>query len=274
MKATIIKYHNIMKCIRKKHEYFFQLSESVIDKFSETNCECDIKIICQDGSFYYSRIMLALLLPNLVTILMEECSSCMSYLFFPELDVVAFREAYHGFEEVNNHGSEAIHVQDVNGENSHLYDPLVQKTSENERSFICDFCGKCYFTKDSLKKHIDIVHSTEKYNEYKCSVCEKTFSHKFLLKKHCIKHKVATPYMCTVCGTEFKRECDLTHHLINFHNKTLIDCDVCDTKFRYKKDLLRHKRTKHDQIKYNCEFCRTSFSRKDSLKRHINTIHV
>lgn len=51
---------------------------------------------------------------------------------------------------------------------------------ENVRTAFCDYCGKSFFAKWQLMKHINVMHLKKKKEvyTYKCGFCEKTFGYK------------------------------------------------------------------------------------------------
>ena len=59
---------------------------------------------------------------------------------------------------------------------------------KEKKLFICSFCERDFFSKDSMNKHIVKAHEGKK--PYNCELCESVFSTKPYAKKHTISaHK-------------------------------------------------------------------------------------
>ncbi len=66
----------------------------------------------------------------------------------------------------------------------------------------CENCNKLYKTKDGLRQHIKIKHST--VQSLQCVKCDKYFVNKYLLKEHLYKTHPTKLHACTFCESSFK----------------------------------------------------------------------
>ncbi len=66
----------------------------------------------------------------------------------------------------------------------------------------CENCDKIYKTKDSLRIHIKIKHSTAESKQ--CIKCDKHFSNKWSLNDHVRQAHQYKLHSCTFCGSSFK----------------------------------------------------------------------
>jgi uncharacterized C2H2 Zn-finger protein len=74
----------------------------------------------------------------------------------------------------------------------------------------CDDCKKIYTTKKSLRRHIEIKHSTAQ--SLQCVKCDKYFLNKYSLKSHVHEVHPSKLHSCTFCGSSFKAS--LVHYEI------------------------------------------------------------
>eukprot|EP01083_Nonionella_stella_P085228 236213_1 len=79
-----------------------------------------------------------------------------------------------------------------------------------ERTFHCEQCGKCFKQKVGLCEHIRRVH--DKVKRYTCDVCSKQFYQKSDWIAHKRIHSGEKPYKCSICGKAFAVKCNLTIH--------------------------------------------------------------
>ncbi|XP_055359386.1 zinc finger protein 1035 [Betta splendens] len=106
---------------------------------------------------------------------------------------------------------------------------------ESSNSPSCHFCGKCFSTSHSLKKH-ERSHRGER--PYRCLECKKGFKK----LSHLICHKIVHQrrIQCTVCKKILPTVGELIQHRTSHHNRGKLQCPDCDQQFQYPVYLLRH----------------------------------
>ncbi|KAF7654785.1 hypothetical protein LDENG_00064950 [Lucifuga dentata] len=102
-------------------------------------------------------------------------------------------------------------------------------------SFSCHFCGKCFSTTVSLKKH-EYNHKGEK--PYCCLECGKKFKKRAYLISHKIVHQ--RRIQCTVCKKIFPSIEALIQHRNSHLEKGMLQCPDCPMQFQFPVYLLRH----------------------------------
>ena len=152
-------------------------------------------------------------------------------------------------------------------------------------NFNCEFCGKFFYTKDSLRKHRLRYHEGSMNageEKLKCDRCDFEADGKNSLRQHqqkthekihrcehCdyITHKRSTlkthvmvkhlgikgvhdkkSYKCTSCRMVFTKATDLKEHLSSVHNEETeyFYCDECPQSYLTKAGLANHKKMKHN----------------------------
>lgn len=87
------------------------------------------------------------------------------------------------------------------------------KSSKNSntrtRQFACQHCGRCFFRKSDLVRHIQI-HLGIKPNV--CELCGKQFIQKSALTVHRRVHTGEKPYQCKICNRAFSDSSSLARH--------------------------------------------------------------
>lgn len=139
------------------------------------------------------------------------------------------------------------------------------QTHSEQPSYTCDICQKSYFRFAHLKYHI-VSHLNEK--SFECNFCDKSFNDKYLLSRHLKQHSAEKLFKCDQCDKLFIFHFTLRRHKLTHTPKNNFSCDVCKKSYKWKVDLKRHV-LKHIQgNSFECSICKKSFARKSYLLQH------
>ncbi|XP_063836112.1 zinc finger protein 836-like isoform X2 [Ostrinia nubilalis] len=94
------------------------------------------------------------------------------------------------------------------------------------REFVCDQCGKMFWSLSVLNDHNQTHCGLE---PYKCDKCGKTFSMKSTLHRHLSTHKPAPE--CNLCGKQFAAVYNLKRHILIHMNAKPYACEPCNKRF-------------------------------------------
>ena len=150
----------------------------------------------------------------------------------------------------------------------------------------CETCGNKLATKQSLARHVKLVH--EKIKPFECPVCLKKFGSKLHLSKHNQdshktkttqeSHNTETTQNCSVGSFSTKFSGRLRRHILVAHekSKSSLDnkCEICAQIFSSKYVLANHVKVVHEKVKnFECHICGRKYGNKCSLSQHFQAKH-
>lgn len=151
------------------------------------------------------------------------------------------------------------------------------KVPNDQKSVICEICGKASKDKWILKAHIRLCHSDPKERS-QCTICGHYLKNAQLLRKHHNrKHKVDEKgFTCEFCDKQCDNKGSLISHRLRHHllpDKFACSFSGCDKKFKKKIDLTEHEAGHRGIDLYNCQFCSAGFKKKCVLSGHLKAKH-
>ena len=146
----------------------------------------------------------------------------------------------------------------------------VHKDKVSGLAYVCQFCGKEFFTKPNLNQH-EMIHKGVK--PHKCKICEASFTSSTSLKYHTRTVHTGERYPCQICNKQCKSKGQLTSHLRSHTDERPFQCKYCHKSFRNSNTLKTHERGIHLGYRYKCEICRKDFSQKTALRTHDKLVH-
>ena len=88
----------------------------------------------------------------------------------------------------------------------------------------CEFCGRIFKSRSTLREHIDSLHLNKK--PFKCEDCGKGFPSNHRLSDHIAQqHK---PAICNICNKSISNIWELRRHEVYVHKKMTKDTHICD----------------------------------------------
>lgn len=168
--------------------------------------------------------------------------------------------------------------------------------------FDCDYCGKSFNTKSSLRRHINMhlnvkpfecrychmkfgqccnwrshmknVHPKLKREKYICRKCRKPFLLKENLTLHLAAHiKKENSHKCVFCNKIFSSHLLLSQHEKQHMNLGRYKCSICTRSYDSHSRLSLHIKSHLEVKDLSCQYCGKQFLRPSSIKRHIQICH-
>ena len=170
-----------------------------------------------------------------------------------------------------------------------LTDHTQNDTHPFSHLFVCDICSVSITSKQSLKRHMKLYHSSqanpgpskEKPNR-KCYPCSRTFTDKDKFLDHNRKsHRNKGPFACKLCPKIYKKNSYLTDHMEITHNGRPKggyferSCYICCLIFRDINQFKIHSRQKGHPNSTNitCTYCDKISHTHTEHRRHASTKH-
>ncbi|KAJ8719916.1 hypothetical protein PYW07_011959 [Mythimna separata] len=138
------------------------------------------------------------------------------------------------------------------------------------RNFICENCGKSFFSKNDVKVHMR-THTGE--TPYSCSLCTLRFTQISALQRHQKRHTGEKEHLCTACPKRFCTKTELKTHLLAHSTEKKYSCPLCNVLFKYQSNFRKHVRKHSEPNRFVCNHCGRTFSVKGNLKSHIDKQH-
>ena len=142
-------------------------------------------------------------------------------------------------------------------------------------TFVCQKCGKSYWSEKSLRNHNSITH--ERGGE-RCKCPEKGCEWKgkdygmrkiHLFEQHNIGEPPACKYPECRKRPQFNTFRTLERHIKNFHQQKELVCPYCDKKYKDASYLGNHIGVTHKgEPAFQCEICGRFYTSKKSLASH------
>ncbi|CAG0902526.1 unnamed protein product [Cyprideis torosa] len=149
-------------------------------------------------------------------------------------------------------------------------DGAIEKNASSEQP-LCDFCGKTYLNKKSLRSHRKAIHGI-RGNTYSCKICGKTYFLIGLLNRHMKSHDKTQQapkhdFICQTCGKSYRSKSGLKYCIARHENRHVATCPTCGKAFISKEALQHHVKT-HEDRSVKCGQCEAVLSSARTLKWH------
>lgn len=140
-----------------------------------------------------------------------------------------------------------------------------------ERLHLCSECGKSYFRRPALLRHLR-KHQTSK--PYACQFCSFKCRERDNLQRHAARHfSTERNFICELCGAAFHAKKTLEiHHSYKHSSERRYKCPDCPMTFKARNALGRHAKIHSRTREHGC-WCGAAFNRLYNLRRHMRLVH-
>lgn len=152
----------------------------------------------------------------------------------------------------------------------------VNREHLDHHPFTCNDCGTQFYTKLSLRTHIEQFHQ-----DLKCQYCDHEFKNSKLLYQHRKLCKgIARTYSCKLCVASFNTSTELERHTSVSHSNIVYPCTLCKKEFTNELSLQSHHAKVHSGIQYKkrrkfieCTLCDITFNNVKEMLLHEEQLH-
>uniref|UniRef100_A0A8D8HNK6 Zinc finger protein 26 n=1 Tax=Culex pipiens TaxID=7175 RepID=A0A8D8HNK6_CULPI len=147
-----------------------------------------------------------------------------------------------------------------------------RKTHKDQRSFVCELCGRAFLRKGILKDHMNTVHSTVR--AFQCSLCPKSFTSRNIYRSHQLTHTKEKPFQCRHCDKRYLKSSDRKMHENQVHlGNRPFRCQYCPATFTRDRERRLHERVHTKAKLYTCEECGEGYNKFAAFKDHRRKQH-
>jgi len=139
--------------------------------------------------------------------------------------------------------------------------------------FSCDQCDFKCSKSNSLKSHVEMVHTN--YSQT-CEECGKTFNNSQAWNNHShnVENSKDRNFVCDLCGKSFSRYWALEGHKKSMHEQMYhYQCSHCKRKFKNAIYAKYHSVLHSDLNPFECSTCGLRFNRPSAAGKHRKEIH-
>ncbi|XP_065224305.1 zinc finger protein 845-like [Planococcus citri] len=153
-----------------------------------------------------------------------------------------------------------------------------KKNSNPSQFFVCDVCNRSCSTRRGLIRHFSLHEALKP--AFKCAECDKSFPRKQSMKRHIIlvhindERSLGSYYYCAHCKYRCQSKESLVYHIKREHVSNLsldeFGCSICGKTFSESSKRRRHEQTFHvEKKRFCCMNCGNRYKHDSGLLKHL-----
>ncbi|XP_041983733.1 zinc finger protein 836-like [Aricia agestis] len=144
----------------------------------------------------------------------------------------------------------------------------------------CEECGEQQVSYRAYARHFRAAHPglvrTKFRGNCMCEQCGRRFRCASLLREHMAWHEDVKRHRCDVCDKTFSTKYQLGKHRLKHGSQPLptYPCPHCERTFTCPANRARHVKTVHERsVRFECKICGKEFTAMASMRNHIDHVH-
>ncbi|XP_041983767.1 zinc finger protein 62 homolog isoform X2 [Aricia agestis] len=144
----------------------------------------------------------------------------------------------------------------------------------------CEECGEQQVSYRAYARHFRAAHPglvrTKFRGNCMCEQCGRRFPCAALLREHMAWHEDVKRHRCDVCDKTFSTKYQLGKHRLKHGSQPLptYPCPHCERTFSSPANRARHVKTVHERsVRFECKICDKEFTTMESMRNHIDHVH-
>ena len=145
----------------------------------------------------------------------------------------------------------------------------------NTFKYSCQFCDykavrNWLITAHQARYHEDLIPNAEFHH---CNQCQYRSALKDTLKRHIQVVHLKSGLKCETCGNNFAGNGALKRHINSVHRGIKHHCDICSKAYGNRSNVFIHMRKEHPDKLAKCTICEKDFLNFGELAEHVKSVH-
>lgn len=173
---------------------------------------------------------------------------------------------------IDRHNKAASFICDECGKGFYSRSTLEEhKKGKHGPGFRCDVCGAVLTSMSNLRQHKKTHEPKSAGVKYQCDICGQGYRarSKCAFRLHVLKHQgIVKQFKCSDCNKVLTSDNSYRQHLRKHSGEKPFICEFCSKAFSEKKYLQVHRRIHTGEKPYECDICGVCFNQRSTMTSH------
>lgn len=173
---------------------------------------------------------------------------------------------------IDRHNKAASFICDECGKGFYSRSTLKEhKRGKHGSGFPCELCGAVLTSMSNLRQHRKTHEPKSAGVKYQCDICGQGYRarSKCAFRLHVLKHQgIVKQFKCSDCNKILTSDNSYRQHLRKHSGEKPFICEFCSKAFAEKKYLQVHRRIHTGEKPYECDICGVCFNQRSTMTSH------